>query len=178
MQKQLIVYKLPEIRFVLLGKEPNSKEDRLHIPYPPMINDSGSYLSISIEEKLWAPIFNFGDIAIFSKDNSKSSFENIYLIPLKTKDAIIGRIVHSSDQSKHKHTNPQTPQFRKARRKSFMTPTPLHIPTSVVSPIADFSHDRTLVRSLNSKDKMFSILSEETLGIFPLVHIAKKTIKT
>ena len=80
MQKQLIVYKLSDIRFELLGNESSPKENRLHLPYPPMINDSGSFLAITIEEKLWSPTFHFGDIAIFSKDKSQPSFENIYLI--------------------------------------------------------------------------------------------------
>ena len=55
-----------------------------------------------------------------------------------------------------------------------MTPTPLHIPTSKISPVADSSHERILIQPAGDKKQLVSIPCQKNIYTFPMVFIHKK----
>jgi len=62
---------------------------------------------------------------------------------------------------------------RKQKRKSFMTPTPLHIPGSRVSPIAESTHQMIFLKSLANPEKLILVPGGNLLWMHPLVLILK-----
>ncbi len=60
--------------------------------------------------------------------------------------------------------------FRASRRKSFMTPTPLHIPTSRVSPIPDYTHSVFYLK-LYDQEKLEVVSTDQSARLLPLVSV-------
>lgn len=60
--------------------------------------------------------------------------------------------------------------FRASRRKSFMTPTPLHIPTSKVSPIPDYTHSVFYLK-LYGQEKLEVMSTDQSARLLPLVFV-------
>ncbi len=60
--------------------------------------------------------------------------------------------------------------FRASRRKSFMTPTPLHIPTSKVSPIPDYTHSVFYLK-LYGQEKLEVVSTNQSARLLPLVSV-------
>ncbi|QPJ62966.1 MAG: hypothetical protein G3M70_14215 [Candidatus Nitronauta litoralis] len=60
--------------------------------------------------------------------------------------------------------------FRSTRRKSFMTPTPLHIPTSKVSPIPDYTHSFFYLK-LYDRENLEVVSTSQSNRLLPLVKI-------
>ncbi len=60
--------------------------------------------------------------------------------------------------------------FRASRRKSFMTPTPLHIPTSKVSPIPDYTHSFFYLK-LFDKESLEVVSTDQSERLLPLVKV-------
>jgi hypothetical protein len=57
------------------------------------------------------------------------------------------------------------------RRKSFMTPTPLHVPESRVSPIPKSAHQMIFLKGLRVSDPVNLVPVNDVLRMDPLVHI-------
>ncbi len=60
--------------------------------------------------------------------------------------------------------------FRPSRRKSFMTPTPLHIPTSTVSPIPDYTHSVYYLKPWD-QEKLEVVSTDQSRRLLPLVFV-------
>ncbi len=61
----------------------------------------------------------------------------------------------------------------KNRRKSFMTPTPLHIPESQVSPIPDSAHEMIYLKGLNEDEALKVIPLRDVVWMHPLITVVK-----
>jgi hypothetical protein len=59
----------------------------------------------------------------------------------------------------------------KNRRKSFMTPTPLHIPESRVSPIPDSAHEMIYLKGLNENEALKVVPLRDVVWMHPLISV-------
>lgn len=123
---------------------------------------AGCY-GVRIEEGGMAPTLEKGMTAVFSyEEPGHAAVENIFCVGMKGQTPMIRKLV----KKEGKGLSP--------RRKSFMTPTPLHIPDSKVSPIADSTHQRVILKSLNSGDPLMLVPVENVVWMHPLVAILQE----
>ena len=54
-----------------------------------------------------------------------------------------------------------------------MSPTPLHIPTSQISPISEISHERILIRPVGEGKQFVLLLLKKIIKSFPMIFIKK-----
>ena len=104
--------------------------------------------------------FGENTIAVFSKSDSPAQ-DNVFLVGLKRKPPFIGKLLKNESEAKEKE------------RKNFMTPTPLHVPASKTSPIADSLH-QTLIFKVFSKPTGTRFIKESNINWkHPLIFVQK-----
>ena len=107
-------------------------------------------------------------ILIFNKGSTdKANLGRLHCAGIWNRLPVIVKLISNSSLEK-----PQSSaRLSIPRRKSFMTPTPLHIPSSKVSPIPSSSHAMTILQPTNPKQKLIAILSKDLLWLHPLIHV-------
>ena len=107
-------------------------------------------------------------IFIFNKDSkNEANLDRLHCAGIWNRPPMIVKLI--SNSSLEKSQNPA--RFSIPRRKSFMTPTPLHIPSSKVSPIPSSSHALTILQPINPKKKLIAVLPDNLLWLHPLVYV-------
>ncbi|GEM_PF-2448580 len=177
MEFKLPIYKIDQISHLSKNDDnsPNLKCTKLS--FSPDIKLSEYNFGVRIDSNIFQPEFYFGDILIFSKIESDKALQNIYLFLTEESEPLIGEIINTQEKTTNispKKDQSSSNKYRLARRKNFMTPTPLHIPTSQISPVADSSHERVLIRPIGNEKQFISILWQKTINSFPMVFIHKK----
>lgn len=122
---------------------------------------------VKIEDESMAPILCSGMIAVFSVSGSRESAqEGIFSIGRKGELPLIRKVVKNEAHSDGSVAS----NAQKGRlRKSFMTPTPLHIPGSRVSPIAESTHRMIYFKSLADPEELILFPAGNVLWMHPLV---------
>jgi hypothetical protein len=176
MDFQIPIYRIEQISCLYKNDANAPALECIKLSFSSEIELSESNFGIQVDSNSFQPEFHSGDILIFSKKESDKALQNIYLFITDDSEPLIGEIINTQE----KVTNLSTKQgqsssnkYRIARRKSFMTPTPLHIPTSQISPVADSSHERILIRPIGGEKQFISILWQKTINSFPMVFIQK-----
>ncbi len=179
MNFELTTYKIDQISYLGQISRNSPTLESVTLSFPPSIELSEYNFGVQINTNNFQPDFFSGDTIIFSKKESERALQNIYLFITADDKSIIGEIIHKPDYKNKASSEPNKSvptEYRRARRKSFMTPTPLHIPTSQISPVADSSHERILIRPVGDKKKVVSIPPQKKIFSFPMVFIHKKDI--
>lgn len=115
---------------------------------------------IEIKDSSMSTHFGANTIAVFSKSDSPAK-DNIFLVGLKSKAPFVGKLLKNESD-----TDGQG-------RKTFMTPTPLHIPESKTSPIADSLH-HTLIFKVLSKPQGTRFVQHSNISWkHPLIFVQK-----
>lgn len=91
---------------------------------------------VEIKDSSMSSYFGLNTIAIFSKSDYQAQ-DNVFLVGLKRKPPFVGKLLKNESASAGQG------------RKTFMTPTPLHIPESKTSPIADSLHQTIIFKVLS-----------------------------
>lgn len=130
--------------------------------------DRGCY-GVKIEDDSMAPDMKPGVIAVFSLNDSASPVGNIYVIGRKGDVPLVRKVVKNEISLNER--DPFNGEERGRLRKSFMTPTPLHIPGSRVSPIAESTHQTIFLKSLKNPEKLTLVPRGDLLWMHPLVFI-------
>jgi hypothetical protein len=178
MDIELTTYKIDQITKLGQNARNSTALKRVTLTFPPNFELSEYNFGVQIDTNNFQPDFFLGDTIIFSKKESDNALQNIYLFITDEDKTIIGEIIHKPDTRNDisSELNKSGPtEYRKARRKSFMTPTPLHIPTSQISPVADSSHERILIRPVGDKNQLVSVPLKKNINKFPMIYIHKKT---
>ena len=90
---------------------------------------------IEVKDPSMVTYFGRNTIAIFSKSDFPAQ-DNIFLVGLKSKSPFIGKLLKNESE------------IEGEGRKTFMTPTPLHVPESKTSPIAASLHHTLIFKGL------------------------------
>ena len=115
---------------------------------------------IDIKDSSLSYYFGMNTIAIFSKEKSPAK-DNVFLVGLKTKPPFIGKLL--KDES-----------FVEGQgRKTFMTPTPLHIPESKTSPIADSLHHNLIFKVFSDPPGTRFVQQSSIVWKHPLILVQK-----
>ena len=93
---------------------------------------------------------------------------SLFLIGRRSADPVLRHIVRrESDEGEAAGRLPLA--ARATRRKSFMTPTPLHIPGSRVSPIPGYTHASLYLRPPGEGGPLEVLLMREVLWVHPMI---------
>ena len=127
---------------------------------------------VETEDESMAPVLRAGMVAVFSQWDSAPGLENIYSIGRREDKPLVRKVVKNEIPANE--NNDDFPDSLRAKRKSFMTPTPLHIPGSRVSPIAESTHQTIFLKSFANPEKLLLVPGGKLLWMHPLVLIIQK----
>ena len=105
-------------------------------------------------------------LGIFGPGPDLKAQDQIYAVGLAGREPLICTLVKDESQPGSARGNP--------RRKSFMTPTPLHIPESRVSPIPDSAHQRIYLKPLGDNASLIVLPLESVIWMHPLILVVDK----
>jgi hypothetical protein len=117
---------------------------------------------------------------IFGPGKDIKPFNDIYVLGITGQKPFVCKVIKNdarSTSSSSGESSHEIPSSRlKNRRKSFMTPTPLHIPGSRVSPIPDSTHEMIYLRSLNEDEALKVVPLQEVVWMHPLISVMENPL--
>ena len=108
-----------------------------------------------------------GMLGIFEPGEGSDAPYDIHLLGLEGKAASLYKVVKNESQ-------PSAPSSMNRDRKSFMTPTPLHIPDSRVSPIPDSAHEMIYLKELSKNARLKVVPLNEVAWMHRLILVMEK----
>ena len=115
---------------------------------------------IDTKDSPMSSYFGENTIAIFSKSDVPAQ-DNVFLVGLKRKPPFVGKLLKNESEAKGHG------------RKTFMTPTPLHVPESKTSPIPDSLHC-TLIFKVFSEPQGTRFIQQSNISWkHPLIFVQK-----
>jgi hypothetical protein len=121
----------------------------------------GLCYGVKIESAFQTSLLPLDCLAVFSKTEG-TALENIYAVGVQKELPFLGKWMQKESLDGG------------SRRKVFMVPTPLHIPDSETSPIAQSLHHVLLFKDLASSGKLRLIPASKILWKHPLVYVQKR----
>jgi len=114
-------------------------------------------------------------LGIFGPGEGIAALDDIYAIGLTGRAPLVCKVIkndaHSGSSNLEGASQAISPSHVKNRRKSFMTPTPLHIPESRVSPIPDSAHEMIYLKRLNENEALLVIPLRDVVWMHPLISM-------
>ena len=114
-------------------------------------------------------------LGVFGPGEDVVTLNDIYALGLAGREPLVGRVIKSdahSDSDNRRKPSPSTPSSQvRNRRKSFMTPTPLHIPHSQVSPIPDSAHEMIYLKGLSENESLKVIPLRDVVWMHSLIAV-------
>lgn len=114
-------------------------------------------------------------LGIFGPGKDNAALNDIYVLGLAGREPLVCKVIKndgrtgSSDQKEPSQVI-SSPRV-KNRRKSFMTPTPLHIPESQVSPIPDSAHEMIYLKDFSENETLKVIPLQDVVWMHPLIAV-------
>ena len=114
-------------------------------------------------------------LGIFGTGKDVVALNDVYALGLAGQEPLICKVIKNDAQSgvsghDESSQNSSSPRAKK-RRKSFMTPTPLHIPESQVSPIPDSSHEMIYLKGFSKDDALRVVPLRDVVWLYPLISV-------
>ena len=117
--------------------------------------------------------YSKNSILVFEKkEDKKPRLGLLHFVGIRDQSPILGTLISKTLPKKlESFSKNNIPQ-----RKSFMTPTPLHISSSKVSPIPSSSHSLTMVQPKDPKKGLITCPSDDILWLHPLIYVIQNNI--
>jgi hypothetical protein len=114
-------------------------------------------------------------LGIFGPGRDGAGLNDVYVLGLMGREPLICKVIKNDAHSGSSHQGESSPSISssrvKNRRKSFMTPTPLHIPESQVSPIPDSTHEMIYLKGLNENETLKVVPLRDVVWMHPLLAV-------
>ncbi len=133
------------------------------------------FYGVRMEGEDLAPDLKAGATAVFARtDKGGRAWGNIYCLGIRGEGGCLARgiqkdVPSSASASETAVISKSSPPA--GRRKSFMTPTPLHVPGSRTAPIPPSAHQTVFLKPLGGGGKVKGVLKKNVLWMHPLVCI-------
>ena len=114
-------------------------------------------------------------LGIFGPGMDVAALNDVYALGLTGQEPLVRKVI--KNDAEPNSSNPGKPSQAipssraKNRRKSFMTPTPLHIPESRVSPIPDSAHEMIYLKDFNENEALKVVPLQDVVWIHPLISV-------
>lgn len=131
--------------------------------------------AIKIDEGAMVPVLKKDAIAVFAPlGEPGKAIRNVFIVGIQNQPPLVRMVVKNEagmDPANFlKSATGSSTSYINKRRKSFMTPTPLHIPGSRISPIPGSAHEMVYLKSL-WPERLSVIPVKEVLWMHPLIYI-------
>ncbi len=114
-------------------------------------------------------------LGIFGLGKDVTALNDIYALGLMGREPLICKVIkidaRSGSSNRGEPFQAIASSRVKNRRKSFMTPTPLHIPESRVSPIPDSAHEMIYLKGLNENEALKVVPLRDVVWMHPLISV-------
>jgi hypothetical protein len=114
-------------------------------------------------------------LGIFGSGADLTAQNDIYALGLMGREPLVCKVIkndaHSNSSTRGEPSQADSPSRVKKRRKSFMTPTPLHIPESRVSPIPDSAHEMIYLKGINDNEALKVVPLRDVIWMHPLIFV-------
>ena len=106
-------------------------------------------------------------LGIFGLGQDVAALNDIYALGITGQEPLVCKVIKSDGQAGSSYSR------TKNRRKSFMTPTPLHIPKSRISPIPDSAHEMIYLKGLKDKEALKVVPLQDVVWMHPLISVVE-----
>ncbi len=114
-------------------------------------------------------------LGIFSPGRDGPALNDIYALGLTGREPLVCKVVKNDARSGSSNRGEPSQTISSSRvrnrRKSFMTPTPLHIPESRVSPIPDSAHEMIYLKGFNENEALKVVPLRDVVWMHPLISV-------
>jgi len=114
-------------------------------------------------------------LGIFGSEKDGAALNDMYALGLTGREPLICKVIkndaHSGSSTQGESCQNISSSRVKNRRKSFMTPTPLHIPESRVSPIPDSAHEMIYLKILSENESLKVVPLRDVVWMHPLIAV-------
>lgn len=142
--------------------------------HPPEALPDAVY-ALKMEDSAAAPELPQGRVGVFCRNRTDiAALHQIFVVQIRGERPLVRKLVkHEADRNRTtaEPGSPSTAGYIRQRRKSFMTPTPLHLPQSRVSPIPDSLHEMVYFKSVEEGEPMLVVRARDVLWMHPLVYM-------
>ncbi len=116
--------------------------------------------AVRVESIYQSSLLPLDSLAVFSK-SEEAALGNIYVVGVQEEIPFIGKWMQRESSKGN----------ASSRRKVFMVPTPLHVPDSHISPIAESLHHVLLFKDLERSGRLRLIPAQKLIWKHPLVYV-------
>ena len=116
--------------------------------------------AVRVESIYQSSLLPLDSLAVFSK-SEEAALGNIYVVGVQEEIPFIGKWMQKETTGRN----------ASSRRKVFMVPTPLHVPDSHISPIAESLHHVLLFKDLERSGRLRLIPAQKLIWKHPLVYV-------
>ena len=114
-------------------------------------------------------------LGIFGPGKEGAALNDIYALGLTGREPLVCKVIKNDARSGSSNRGEPSQTISssrvKNRRKSFMTPTPLHIPESQVSPIPDSAHEMIYLKGFNGNEALKVVPLRNVVWMHPLIFV-------
>jgi len=114
-------------------------------------------------------------LGIFSFGQDEIALNGMYALGLAGREPVVYKVIKTdarTDPSSLGETSQSISSTgTRGNRKSFMTPTPLHIPDSQVSPIPDSAHEMIYLKDLSENETLKVVPLRDVAWMHPLIVV-------
>lgn len=137
--------------------------------------------ALELPDILGKPAHSGESLGIFEPRKDVVALNDVYALGLTEQEPFVRKVIKNDAQSNSSDQDESSqslaPSRAKNRRKSFMTPTPLHIPESKVSPIPDSAHEMIYLRSLNDNEPLKVVPLQDVVWMHPLIEVVENPLR-
>ena len=123
----------------------------------------GICYAVKIEFVCQSLLLQQGSLAVFSKTQG-TALEDIYVVGVQDEWPFLGKWMQKDSLE----------GAANKRRKVFMVPTPMHVPESRISPIAESLHHVLIFKELSGSGKLRLVPASKILWKHPMVYVQKE----
>ena len=135
----------------------------------------GQYYAIEVTDIVKESVESGGALGVFGLGMNGTGLNDVYALGLAGRVPLVCKVIKNDARSGSFYqgeSSQSTPSHKvKNRRKSFMTPTPLHIPESQVSPIPDSAHEMIYLKGLSGNEPLQVIPLRNVVWMHPLIAV-------
>ncbi len=114
-------------------------------------------------------------LGIFGPGKDGAALNDIYALGLTGQEPLVCKVIKNDARSGSSNRGEPSQTISSSRvrnrRKSFMTPTPLHIPESRVSPIPDSAHEMVYLKDLSENEALKVVPLQDVVWMHPLISV-------
>ena len=157
------------------GDLPQGLKRISEVEIPVFQNLPECWFALEVPDIFWGPAESGMALGVFGLGKDEAALDDVFVLGLEGQTPFFQRVIKNDarpgSSSQGESSQALSSSRAKNPRKSFMTPTPLHIPKSRVSPIPDSSHEMIYLKGLSADDSLKVVPFRDVVWKYPLISV-------